>query len=140
MIELSNDFLEASIRRGAILHSYMFHNIDHGKFFVVVGVSEDRVAGFFFINSQINKFLFRSQDLLNSQILIRKDDYDFLTHDSFISAIKFTEIKVSDIIDSINRNETKFVEELKDKDLDNVLECIRTSRLFTDEMRNKYAK
>ena len=66
MIKLSNDFLAASIKRGAILHSYMFRNIDHGKFFVVVGVSEDKVAGFFFINSQINKFLFRSQDLLNA--------------------------------------------------------------------------
>lgn len=140
MIKLSNEFLSLSIKRGAILHSYMFHDIDHGKFFVVVGVSEDKVAGFFFINSRVNKYVQRNQDMLEAQIPIRKDDYSFLTHDSFISATHFTEIKVSEIVDSINHGETKFVEELNEKDISSVLECVRTSVLFTNKDRKKYAK
>lgn len=98
MIMLSESLLSSSIKRGAILHSYMFRNIDHGKFFVVVGISEDKVAGFFFINSNINKFNERSQTLMDAQLFIRKENYDFLTHDSFICATRFTEIKVSQIV------------------------------------------
>jgi len=39
-----------SIKRGDILLSD-FDGIDHQKFFVVMGVSEDAICGFFFINS-----------------------------------------------------------------------------------------
>ena len=39
-----------SIGRGDILLSE-FDGIDHRKFFVVMGVSEEKVCGFFFINS-----------------------------------------------------------------------------------------
>jgi hypothetical protein len=38
------------VERGQILYSNIFANIDHPKFFVVVGVTEDEVAGFFYIN------------------------------------------------------------------------------------------
>ena len=39
------------IKRGAIPHSETFDFVDHGKFFVIMGVSHGEVAGFFFINS-----------------------------------------------------------------------------------------
>ena len=42
-----------SIKRGDILLSE-FDGIDHRKFFVVMGVSEDKICGFFFINSNIH--------------------------------------------------------------------------------------
>lgn len=139
MIDFSDNILAASIRRGAILHSNMFRNIDHGKFFVVIGVSEDKVAGFFFINSKINKHLERSQELLNAQILIRKENYSFLSHDSFICATRFIEIKVSDIIASIRKEETKFIDDLNKEDVENVLNFVRGSNLFSKNTIAKYA-
>lgn len=140
MIMLSETLLSSSIKRGAILHSYMFQYIDHGKFFVVVGISEDKLAGFFFINSNINKFHERSQDFMNAQILLRKEDYDFLNHDSFICATKFTEIKTSQIVKSIQEGQTKFVSELNKKDLQTLITSVRNSRLFTTTQKKKYAK
>lgn len=140
MIMLSESLLSSSIKRGAILHSYMFRNIDHGKFFVVVGISEDKVAGFFFINSNINKFNERSQTLMNAQLFIRKENYDFLTHDSFICATRFTEIKVSQIVKSIQEGQTTFVSDLLENDLKELINSVRSSRLFTTAQKNKYAK
>lgn len=62
------------IRRGTILHSYMFEEIDHGKFFVVIGINEEFVAGFFFINSRINIHLEGKPEQLNMQYPLRRSE------------------------------------------------------------------
>ena len=49
-MDVPKSLVAGSIRRGTILHSYMFEDIGHGKFFVVIGVNEKYVVGFFFIN------------------------------------------------------------------------------------------
>lgn len=46
-MELPAVLVDHTIRRGQIFHSTMFDDIDHGKFFVVVGVTDEEVAGFF---------------------------------------------------------------------------------------------
>lgn len=53
-MELPSDLLQVLVERGQILYSDIFTNIDHPKFFVIIGVTEDEVAGFFYINSRIN--------------------------------------------------------------------------------------
>lgn len=40
-MDIPSALIEIQIARGTILHSTMFQNIDHGKFFVIVGVSKD---------------------------------------------------------------------------------------------------
>mgnify|MGYP006885874675 CR=1 FL=1 len=49
-MDIPSNILSNHIQRGAILHSTMFDEIDHGKYFVVIGVSEKYIAGFFFIS------------------------------------------------------------------------------------------
>ena len=46
-MELPIALTENLIERGAILHSDIFADIDHGKFFAIIGVDKDFVAGFF---------------------------------------------------------------------------------------------
>ena len=46
MMEIPTSLIKHSIRRGTIIHSYGFTDIDHGKFFVVVGISDDCLVGF----------------------------------------------------------------------------------------------
>lgn len=53
-MELPVNLVSTLIERGQILHSDIFDDIDHPKFFVVIGVSDKEVAGFFYINSNIN--------------------------------------------------------------------------------------
>lgn len=54
-MELPTILIEEVVRRGQILYSDIFEEIDHAKFFVVIGVTEDAIAGFFYINSEINR-------------------------------------------------------------------------------------
>ncbi len=56
-MELPTVLIEKVVMRGQILHSDIFEGIDHAKFFVVIGVSEDAIAGFFYINSEINRHI-----------------------------------------------------------------------------------
>ena len=58
-MEIPVSAIADSIQRGDILLSD-FAGIDHRKFFVVMGVSEDKVCGFFFINSNIHPAIFSS--------------------------------------------------------------------------------
>lgn len=88
------------IQRGQILHSDIFASIDHGKFFVVMGVSEDEIVGFFYINSDINRFINTKEEQLQMQILIKKDDYSFLSQDSFICATNIVRFPKSQMIES----------------------------------------
>ncbi len=53
-MELPVQLIQRGIERGSILLSDSFEDIDHAKFFAIVGVYEDRIAGFFFINSRIH--------------------------------------------------------------------------------------
>ena len=53
-MEIPNSLIATQVERGTIMHSTMFKNIDHGKFFVIIGISEEYIAGVFFINSNIN--------------------------------------------------------------------------------------
>lgn len=45
-MELPQSLHKHFVQRGSILHSEIFEDIDHGKFFAVIGVSDDMVAGF----------------------------------------------------------------------------------------------
>lgn len=63
-MEIPDFLIESKIDRGTILHSTMFEDIDHGKFFVIIGVNAEYVAGFFFINSNINKYIMGKQEQL----------------------------------------------------------------------------
>ena len=66
-MEIPSTLIENQLRRGTILHSTMFENIDHGKFFAIVGINQDYVAGFFFINSRVNIHIEDKQEQLDMQ-------------------------------------------------------------------------
>lgn len=71
-MELPLQLLQQGITRGSILLSDCFVDIDHAKFFAVVGVYEDRIAGFFFINSRIHPVIVAKPDMLAMQYLLHK--------------------------------------------------------------------
>ena len=113
-MDVPKSLVAGSIRRGTILHSYMFEYIGHGKFFVVIGVNEKYVVGFFFINSRINIHLEGKQELLNMQYPLRK-----------------SEISLDKLSDSIKDNITEIVGEMKREHVEEVLESARKSPLFS---------
>ena len=130
-MELPISFLERYVCRGAILHSDMFEEIGHGKFFVVMGVTKDFIAGFFFINSNIHKSLMGKPEQLAMQYLLKHTDYDFLRYDSFLCASNIIRRHKNYIAHSIAIGKTELVGNLKEEHLKDVLEMARESRLFS---------
>ena len=100
-MELPHSLHRHFIERGSILHSEIFEDIDHGKFFAVMGVSEDMLVGFFFINSRIHPAIQKRPAQFAMQYLLRKKDYDFLRYDSFLSATAIIKLPINRLSETI---------------------------------------
>lgn len=130
-MELPADLVNTLIERGVILHSDMFSGIDHPKFFVIIGVTETEVAGFFYINSNVNISVNRKQEQLNMQYPIYPADYPFLDHTSYICATNVIKISKSQLLQWHSIKRAKVVDKLKDEHLNELLTKVRNSRLFS---------
>lgn len=137
-MDLPQTLIENNIDRGTILHSTMFKNIDHGKFFAIIGISEEYVAGFFFINSNINILLQGKQEQMDMQYPLRKSDYDFLKYDSFLCATNIMTLKRSEIADTIKEGITEIVGVMKKEHIEELLEKARKSILFSKRQREQF--
>lgn len=85
-MELPAELLSTGVQRGTVLLSDSFEDIDHAKFFAVMGVYRDFIAGFFFINSRIHPVIQSKPAHFAMQYPLRKIDYPFLRYDSFLGA------------------------------------------------------
>lgn len=126
------------IKRGAILHSETFDFVDHGKFFVIMGVSHGEVAGFFFINSGINKWIQGKEEMLVMQYPMRKADYGFLRYDSFLSAQELLKIPISKIESDMDKGHTIFKAQMKEEHVEEVLRMARHSKLFKPKDKKNF--
>lgn len=124
--------------RGMILHSDIFEDIGHAKFFVVMGVYNDSIAGFFYINSNINRHINKKEEQLKMQYPLYTRDYDFLAHDSYICATNIVELHKSAIETSIIEKRTKIVSNLKPEHLNELLYMVRESKLFSPIVKTRY--
>src|SRR5574344_2037105 len=112
-MDLPKEIVGELVCRGQILHSDIFDDIEHPKFFIIIGIYEDCIAGFFYINSDINRFINTKEDQLLMQYPLYVNDYKFLSHDSFICATNIIKLKKSIITQSIIDNRTKVVDSLR---------------------------
>lgn len=138
MMQLPLPLLQQGIRRGTILLSDSFENIDHPKFFAIIGVYRDCVAGFFFINSRIHPAIFSKPLQFAMQYQLRKTDYDFLRYDSFLGADALLTRPLEALAKSISEGSTTIVGHLTDIDLTNILEACRKSPLFKPSEKKRF--
>jgi hypothetical protein len=136
-MEIPVSLIEGSIRRGVILLSE-FNGIDHRKFFVVMGVSENKVCGFFFINSNIHSAIFNKQEQLNMQYPLLHKDYEFLKYDSFLCASSVIERKLSDICVGILDGTTSVIGKMKEEHVSEVMEMVRASKIISDRHKRMF--
>ena len=130
--------IEKTIQRGTVLLSSIFEEIDHSKFFVVMGITEDYIAGFFFINSNIHPGLLNKPDQLAMQYPLKHKDYSFLKYDSFLCATNILTKSRKDLALSISRKETVIIGNLLEQHIDEILEMVRHSKLFSKIEKKKY--
>lgn len=126
-----------SIQRGDILLSE-FDGIDHRKFFVVMGVSEDKVCGFFFINSNIHHAIFNKQEQLDLQYPLLHRDYEFLKYDSFLCASSVIERRVEDISEGISNRTTQVIGRMKQEHIEDVVRMVRESKVISERHKRRY--
>lgn len=136
-MDIPVSLIEGSVGRGDILLSE-FDGIDHRKFFVIMGVSEDKVCGFFFINSNIHPAIFNKQEQLNLQYPMLHRDYEFLKYDSFLCASTVIERRLTDISEGIKDGTTTIIGKMKENHVSDVLEMVRTSRIISDRHKQMY--
>lgn len=136
-MELPISVITQNIQRGDILLSD-FDGIDHRKFFVVMGVSEDRICGFFFINSNIQRIIFNKQELLDMQYPLKHADYPFLKYDSFLCASSVIERSVDVISSGINDGTTTIIGRLKDEHVKDVIDMVRKSKVISNKQKQMF--
>lgn len=137
-MDLPIQLLQQSIERGSILLSDCFEDIDHAKFFAIIGIYDGILAGFFFINSRIHPIIQRKHEQLAMQYPLSKNDYDFLRYDSFLGANELLTRPVSTLVDSMKKGQTSIVGKLTDKDLSAVLDACRNSDLFSPKQKQRF--
>lgn len=129
--------IESSIGRGDILLSEI-DGIGHCKFFVVMGISDDKVCGFFFINSNIHPSIFQKQELLDLQYPLKQEDYSFLKYDSFLSASNVIERSLSDISEGLKKGTASVIGKMKDEHIEDVLTMVRGSKVISERQKCLY--
>ena len=137
MMEIPVTAIVGSIQRGDILLSE-FDGIDHQKYFVVMGISNEKVCGFFFINSNIHPAIFNKQEQLNLQYPLLHRDYEFLKYDSFLCASSVIERKVEDISKGIRNRTTQVIGRLKEEHIADVVEMVRASNVISERHKRLY--
>lgn len=136
-MDIPANLIEDSIVRGDILLSE-FDGIDHRKFFVVMGVSKEKICGFFFINSSIHPVIFNKQEQFNMQYPMLHRDYEFLKYDSFLCASSVIERRLSDISEGIKRGTTSIIGKMKEEHVSEVLEMVRSSKIISKRHKQMY--
>lgn len=120
------------VRPGAIFIGPL-DGVDHPKFYVIAGISENRILTCsVLINSKINPFILHRQHLLQLQVEITPDDYDFLDHISYINCASPLKGK----LEHFDNVEFSYKAQLNDSHLAQVQANIKSSGLLTpDEIR-----
>ncbi len=136
-MEIPVKLIESRIGRGDILLSE-FDGIDHQKFFVVMGISEDKVCGFFFINSNIHPAIFNKQEQLDMQYPLLHRDYSFLKYDSFLCASSVIERRLTEISNGIKNGTTTIIGKMREMHLTEVLEMARASKVISDRHKRMF--
>lgn len=129
--------IESSVHRGDILLSE-FDGVDHRKFFVVMGVSKEKVCGFFFINSNIHPAIFNKQEQLDLQYPLLHRDYEFLKYDSFLCASSVIERRFSEISEGIKNGTTSVIGKMKEDHITEVVEMVRASKVISNRHKKLY--
>ena len=128
---------ELSISSGAVFLG-PWAGIDHEKFLIVAGVSEDKIlVCSVIINSQINQYILRRPKMLACQVELKCADYDFLSHDSFANCAQPIKAK----LDLFMVDDLKYCGLLNDTDLSQVQQnIINSGALTNDEISQFFSK
>lgn len=111
-----------------------FEGIEHPKFFIVAGLSQDRVfLCSVYINSDIHPSIIRRQNLLELQVPLRKQNNSFLNYDSFANCSNPIHMESTSLIEWVTDNSCKVIGSIFKEDLNTIKEALKNSGLLSVE-------
>lgn len=128
---------DISIAPGAVFLG-PWADIDHEKFLIVAGISEDRIlVCSVMINSEINPYIQKRPRMLSCQVLLKSADYDFLSHDSYANCAQPIRAK----FEVFTKDDRKYCGILNETDLKMVQQrIIASGNLTIDEINTFFKK
>jgi len=132
----NNTLDQTGLRKMAIAPGAVFLgpwvDVDHEKFLIVAGVSEDRIlVCTVMINSEINQYIQKRPRMLSCQVELKSDTYGFLSHDSYANCAQPIKAK----FDLFVVDDMKYCGLLNEADLTQVQQrIIASGNLTVDEM------
>ena len=116
-----------------------FEGIEHPKFFIVVGLSKDKVyLCSIYINSRIHPSVMKRQHLLELQIPLRKQNNPFLKYDSFANCSTHIPMKSESLSNWITDDSCKVIGSIFKKDLNLIIKTLKESGLMSEEEMDLY--
>lgn len=127
--------------RGSIFHGDIFLDIDHGKYFAVVGEDGNNLIGAFFINSEVNTNVIRTQEQHDLQIPLTNKRYPFLSKDhSFLNCADLVRIEKTSLKAYIDARRVTYRATLEEGDIDYILKKVRSSDLYSKAEKDTFFK
>ena len=132
-----SELRDLSIAPGAVFLG-PWAEIDHEKFLVIAGVADDRIlVCSVMINSEVNPYIQKRPRMLSCQVLLKGDDYSFLSHDSYANCAQPIKAK----LESFMVDDMKYCGLLNEADLTQVQQrIIASGSLTVDEMNTFFLK
>ena len=136
--EVSDYLLKNTLSKGNVFLGE-FSGIKHKKFFIVVGLSNDKLfLCSVYVNSSIPNFIYNKQELLNLQVPIKGAKYDFLKYDSFVSCNTQLKYEFADIKNWMNSGKCQYIGNIDNEDLSNITSTLIESGLLTQKEIDLY--
>lgn len=131
--ELKGKLYATTIEKGDVYLSE-FEGIDHEKFFIVAGLSKDKVfACSVFINSNIHPFIRNRQHLLDLQVYIKKSNYKFLHHDSYVDCSSPKPFDIERFKSMVQNQKCRHKGKVNTTDLQEITDTLINSDLLSEE-------
>ena len=88
--------------------------------------------------SNINKAIWNKKEQFEMQYPMRPCDYDFLRHDSFLCATNIITRTRKELSESIQEKRTSVVGKMQEQHINEVLELVRNSKLFSKIEKTRF--
>lgn len=125
------------VDRGNFFHG-TFEFVEHGKFFVIIGINEDDEIGYFLINTNVNERVIRTHEERALQISISPSEYQFLDHISFINCARMLTMSKATLITLLQSAKVQYKDTLRDAHLADILQRLNASPLYSVREKQEF--
>ena len=136
--EHRREYLHSKLEPGVILYLFCRFIGDNGKNKYLLLLHFSDHALFFTINSNIPAWLENRNDLSEHQIMLSRDKYEFLQHDSYINCSNVIDcISPGEMYQQVYADMQRLKGKIADEDLFFVIEAVKNSKTISPKHKKE---